>query len=260
VSKYDRPAPKVRRAALLALVLLAAGGCGLDDYQRRMDEELVRVKYIDEEQKSLSDVVNLPMNPDAKEPSDQPIINQIYVFVAAPRWAGTLLADKEEPSYGERRKVPLYRYPGKEGYNLFLAGEDGSLTGEEFQQEVLGALRSYGRRVLGRDPLPALDLKLTRVTKQPFQPRGELTPRPPIRLDSFEHNEAETFKDACHFEVYFYSADRKQVAVIYQTPLAARGDSAVRQGIEYSLKTLGVGSEATKQQLAWGERRKLLKL
>ena len=52
----------------------------------------------------------------------------------------------------------------------------------------------------------------------------------------------------------------KQAAVIYQMPLAARNDQAVRQGIEYSLKTLGIGPGAARQQSAWLERRKLLKL
>ena len=91
-----------RRLALAALPVLALTGCGIADYEKKMQEAEARVKRFDDENALLGDPLVLPPRKEMEGPP-------FDVFLRPPR--GVAAKDKTQP--GEL----AYHYPASSGYS-----------------------------------------------------------------------------------------------------------------------------------------------
>src|SRR5437899_2116987 len=118
----------VRRAVLCVLLLVSLlGGCGLADYEKRMDQQRERLRIIDEENKYLGDMLEPPV---ADKDGARPI--PFDIFLRLPRGISKIIADKDG-AYSLQDQI-IYRYPGPEGYNFYLAA---GLAGTRDQKKEL---------------------------------------------------------------------------------------------------------------------------
>ncbi len=238
---------------LLALGVLLAAGCGLGDYERRMEEERTRLEAFDQEDRALAGPLVMPQSPyDANEPKDHPL-PQSKVFLRPPRGFSTHPADDEKPT--RSGDVFLFRYPGPAGYNLFLAGvPPDTLTTEQFQQHVRKALSEYVANLTKQPLTIPPDAPVAGVVKQPVVSRTAKVP--PIRLDWQSVDDAEPGEKGSRYLIYFLrEAGNRQLAVIFQVPKAAAGTPQVTEAIDLSLRTLGIGANAELQRKAFDERK-----
>jgi hypothetical protein len=247
---------------LLALALLGLAGCGLGEYEQRMDEEAARLKIYDEENEYLGDPLQMPQSlpsADGKLPPP-PDLYRMGVFLRAPKVrinrekqpilpAPTVYMKDEPATSGP---VQLYRYTvgSQVGPSLFLAGDLGALQAEKFQAHVMHALRQYAQRVANPNAsLP--DPVLQRTQKQ--YPKTATENFPPVDLLG-GHADEPPGPTASRFWVYFHRAEGgKQVAVIYQVPLPAdeQGVPVPPAEVDWSLKTLAISKAAADSEKAW---------
>ncbi|MCC6419823.1 MAG: hypothetical protein IT429_16440 [Gemmataceae bacterium] len=247
-------------AVLLALGLLAAAGCGLDEYERLMDAERARFEHHDAENEALGFPVQTPPSYRWKDPKSPPKLAQVKLFLRPlrtsppqPPW-GTVPVEGEEPAQAEG--VELYRYAGPPGYNLYLAADTGTMPSQDFQRTVLAALQGYVERLHKRRLLVPNPIVTAKVVKE--SPKTRLDALPPVWFKALTLNEAGGPEDASHFAIYFHQSEGKQVAVIYQVPLAKATDQTVMRGIDFSLKTLGIGSAAARNEQIYTRRQRLV--
>jgi hypothetical protein len=260
------PASRLTAAVLVSLGLLLAAGCGLGDYEKRMDVERARLIEFDKENLLLGKPLKMPVNLDPKEGKieEQPALLRIKVFLRPPKGVNSACADKDAKKSDQPANpsgVPLFRYAWGEGSNVFLAGAIG-MPSAQFQREVCEGLAAFHAAKYKR-PLPTSDPPATDKNKdralalKPLDSRsGQL---PPIRYQTqtleepkFDPKEAaERFR----YQIYYHQSGKNQVAVVYQLPLNAAEQTGVGPAINLSLKTLGVGPKnAAAQEKAYVER------
>jgi hypothetical protein len=257
-----------RRVSLLwrwlALVLLLgiAPGCGLGDYEERLKEENARAKLIDEDNKHLGNPLVMP-GPKANE-TGSPALAENNVFLRAPK----VFFCKTAPiaPVGLGNFTGLCGYVGQEGFNVMLAGiinED--IDQPAFQKDVWLAFHSYLRETrgleikmsedkrvkkkekkqglrAGKEVPPVMELLLW-IWDEPEQVAGKEDPKAPV-VDKDKTGKKDKAREGGRYWFYFYKSGNHQVAVIYQVPAESRDDPSVRRGIDASIKTLAVGTEA----------------
>jgi hypothetical protein len=248
---------------LLALGSLFASGCGLGDYEKRLDGERVRVKVFTEEHRALGPPLVMPANPYTKEgeeakeekeekPKKANPLPENEVFLRPPRGIGPRPAADEQPT--RSGEVFLFRYPGPEGYNLFLAGvPPGALPAQQFQQDVRTALSEFIQSVSKR-PVPyPTKMVLERVSKDPLPSRK--VKLAPIQLELQRVGDAEDVENGSQYLLYFHRGPgNRYLAIVYQLPRTALAQPHVSEAINLSLRTLGTGLDAQKQRDAYHER------
>jgi hypothetical protein len=245
--------PSSPARSLLALGLLLGAGCGLGDYEKRVEEERARVQAFEEEDRALGVPLLMPDNPYAADEGKNHPMPQNEMFLRPPRGISSRPADEEKPI--RAGDVFLFRYPGPEGYNLFLAGAaPGTLKTEQFQQDVRKALSEYVAQ-LTKQPLTfPPNAVLTGVVKPP--PVSRTVKLPPIRLESQAVDDSAPDDKGHRYLLHFQRvAGNRQIAVIYQLPRAATTQANVTQAIDLSLRTLGIGLDAKLQHKVYEERK-----
>src|SRR5262245_4545061 len=101
----------MRRRSFCLLFLLLAG-CGLSDYESRIDQERIRVKIFDEENKVLGDLIDRPYDV-VKIAEGKEILTQIWpfdVFLRVPKDVNNKSEGKTAAYAAEHLK--LYRFKG----------------------------------------------------------------------------------------------------------------------------------------------------
>jgi hypothetical protein len=259
-SRYIRCSP--RRVPLLsrwlALVLLlgTAPGCGLGDYEERLKEENARAKLIDEDNKHLGNPLVMP-GPQANE-TGSPALAENNVFLRPPK----VFSCKTAPigAVGMGDFTWLWGYVGQDGFNMLLAGiADEDKDQPAFQKDVWLAFHSYLRETRGLAVDMSEDKRVKKKEKKQGLRTGNAVP-PLMELllwiwdepeqaalkEDPKHKNAKKDKgrEAARYWFYFYKSGNHQVAVIYQVQMQSRDDPAVRRGIDASIKTLAVGTDA----------------
>ncbi len=235
-----------RRGALClsAVLVLGALGCGLGDYEQRIDRQKERLKRVDKENQVLGEPLNNPMKPDGSEP-----LFPFEFFLRPPKDIDSTPMEKPYV-FGN---VQLYAYPsaaqtgkGVAAYVLLaITGmsqgkesnkDTGELTADDFRHKVRGALLAFARATNADQPVP--DLK-NLVKKGPKELGGKLdfdvvsSPAPAAKAAKF------------HWEICFHhNKDASmQAAVIYQM----QGEKLDRSILEMSLGTFALGDDATRK-------------
>ncbi|MCI0462210.1 MAG: hypothetical protein L0Z62_35100 [Gemmataceae bacterium] len=243
----------------LVLALAAVAGCGLDEYEKRMELAAARLKKYDKENGLLGAPLNQPQET-ATKPDDlkkQEELRQLGVFLRPPKQirpepfqSDPFQLNKEgftEPvKFGG---TVLHRYPGTTaGHNLFLAIDRGVLKDPEpFQREVVGALQVYSHHLFKRVPPIPQPLGKYLVVSLKQYPKTQTEDFAPVRVAGLHVSEAKELHEPSQYALYFHQADGYQVAVIYQAPLATANEA----GIDWSLKTLGLGKAYQLQKASW---------
>src|SRR5436309_206154 len=106
---------RIPRALCWILVCLGVG-CGLSDYESRMDEQRERLRAFDEQSRYLGPALELPGAADKDSPPPVPFA----ISLQMPKGISGTVAASDGVFLIE--KLHVARYPGAEGYNVFVAG------------------------------------------------------------------------------------------------------------------------------------------
>jgi hypothetical protein len=241
-----------------ALALLAGAGCGLSDYEQRMDAQRARMKLFDEESKQLDDAIEIPTRKDGdKDVSVWPF----DVFLRLPKgYAAT-------PKEYVYNKLVLCRYAAKEGHNVFVAAgllvdrnknnqyKPGEWPADDFRLNVRGALQEFYKQEMKYFiTFPAA--KLERQTIQPASWQADKLPALSVEREAFTDQINTAFKEHSVFRIYHHHQDKHQVAVVYQYPKSQESDAPLNASIDWSIKTLDIGPTAPSRRAALAGRRK----
>jgi hypothetical protein len=235
------------RACVVVLLLTGAAGCGLSDYEKRMDEQRERLKLFDEEAALLYDIIDMPKGKDAY---GNEIKVPFEVMLRLPiRFSGKFEGPKAVYS---AEKLPLYRFSSdKPDVNVLVAWalaadknakaapKADEVLPEDFRNRVRGALQVYITRTYS---VSANIPDFNQLKKDPRQVVRDGRPR---TLDF----ESTSFDDPRQnrYMVYFETWPDRQAAVIYQVPVQQIGQ--YQRAMDVSLKTLEItGIAAAKRE------------
>jgi hypothetical protein len=241
----------LRFVGVATLALAGASGCGLSDYQARMDAQRVRIQRFDDTNNLLDSPIEMPANPDQKPawPFD--------FYLRLPK--GYVL---HKTPYSTN--FAFYRYYTFEpGYNIFLAA---ALISPPKAKEMLGVytlenFRGYVR--LGIDDyyfknykadanfflnktklfLPADKLQYVTIEEPAHSPFSDVTTKISYSYVVFKDMANKQLKEHSEFRAYFHESGHKQVAIVVQCPLRGSNE-AFDKSIKASLSTLDVSAEA----------------
>ena len=245
-------ATRLNGLVLVAALALVAAGCGLSDYEQRMDAQRARMKLFDEEGRQLDDAIEIPLRKDGdKEVSVWPF----DVFLRLPK--GYAAAPKEYIA----NKLVMCRYPGKEGHSILVAAglladrnkdnkyKPGEWLAEEFRLNVNGAVQQL---FFFRAP----PIKAEKLTLQPVSWQADKLPAIIVERETFSDQINEKIKEHSMFRIYHHHQDKHQVAVIYQFPKTQENDAVLATSIDWSIKSLDIGANASGKRVTLASRRK----
>jgi hypothetical protein len=261
--------------------LFLAGGCGLSEYEKRMDQQDLALKRFDEESKALGEPLDSPMLIDVKTSAARPIL-VVEFFLRPPKGTHSKAKDAEEAKSGQ---APLVCYPGPPGFNVLVStqgigqqvkekkeGKDkkkdtpGTMTTKEFQHQVRAALaRFYDKEFKKRIDWSRADKTDKRtVVSQPLKGApvnlifdNQTLTDDPDPAGKNVSTKAPAAKDQYHdFRLFFYQTGAEQAAVIYQIPAAKRNDPEVNKGVDFSLRTLALGFDSLIKRQEFQKRKR----
>jgi len=276
----------IRRGQLwLSALALFALGCGLSDYEKRIDEQKKKLERVDQEGKLIAEPLASPPYR-LNEKKEQVLGLPLEFFFRPPRG----ISRTPEPApYAFPAKGPnqvfLYRYPTAKPEKsdpkterpplaeaIFLTTSfvddrpEHGLTLEEFKKNVIGAL-NFG--YLRNTEVPVKQMVQKKHQAGPLLFEVVELPGGLIKevKDPKDAKDTKDGKDAkgkspkerylWHFSVCFHhekSITRSrtvQAAIVFQVPYERRDEETVRKAQDASLRSLGIGDEQDKKQAAY---------
>lgn len=257
----------MKTRVLILLVFLVAG-CGLQDYQKRMDIERRRIQEFDNEDRTLDGMIEVPTrkNKDKQEERAWPF----EVFLRVPKGFETRRLEKEPPKDVKDRepgKEPskdiyvytggnllLYRYPGPPGFNLFVAAGkigqktkddtflEGEYSPEDFRRKMcLGINEFYRKEYKGYNLMlpPA-----TKFDKDIRKPEGVKVVLPELEYEAMTIPDRPEAKEPTHFLLFFHRNGSNQIGIGFQLPKKDVTDASIRDNIDYCLRSLDITDKA----------------
>jgi hypothetical protein len=220
---------------MTAALLLGTIGCGLAEYEAKMDEAQKRIEYLDKMNTYLGGAIESP--PPEKSPAAADgtvtVKQKVDVFLRVPKGIET----KFEPGVlggvlyryprdttvarpAQRAGVPPSKQPPEFQEVMVAVSTDRSR--DEFWQAILGHFGSPETNTMTRDTLQAPGRPSLTYEKLEF-----VAPSPPTTY---------------FFNVY--QAQNVLVAVVFAVKPDIAKNPDVAAAMDYSLKSLGVGPEA----------------
>jgi hypothetical protein len=271
----------------LAILLLGPVGCGVSEYQSRMDTQRERVKEFDDANRALDDPIEIPslqlekpkdLPKDAvKEPAKDSVkdANPAWLFdfyLRLPKGFGSLPKDKV-PYFSP---FPCFRYAGSEsGYDIFVAAalmvDPKAKEKEEFDKYYPDNFRYFVRMAIkdfyfktnnklelkmpDKEKYQVMDVKMLSpfsdvTTRIPYK-YYEYTDKPSV-FRVYIHEEPANLKDGS-------KEPGKQIAIIVHRPRPPRSDDvrdAFDKAIDACLGTLDATSESMSKR---SQYKKLMK-
>jgi hypothetical protein len=235
-------------------LLVLVSGCGLDDYERRIDKQRARLRVFDEENKYLGDMLEPPGRPSSDTSGPFPF----DIFLRLPRGIAGIAADPTGTRATTDPKV--YRCSGPDGFDLFLAAaiagprdpkdvNKGEWTPANFQDDFRLAL---GTMLMKYYRQPEM---IQRVARPATSPIGEKLPD--VVFDHFVLADDPAVRDATCLNVYVHQKGPRLVGLAFQFPQTAREEKMVQQGIDFSLKSLDIGENARAKRAAFAAFKRL---
>lgn len=248
------------RCIILGIALFSIG-CGLSDYEQRMDLQAKRLDAYDKENAYLGDPLEPPQEK-AKEGADRPAL-PTDIFLRPPK--DTKAQALATPF--EFQGLKLYQYPGTDGYNVFLAaaplGEPkdgketrpGEMPAEDFRNRVRGAVADFYRKNFKLDPgFPPAE-KIQYQTRQ-VQVEVFKGPQPaPLNFEVIELTDGKK-ENNLHYSLYIYRRGPMQTAIVFQYPEHLKDDPKIKNAIEWSLKNFEIGEKAQEKRNEFARRKR----
>lgn len=249
----------MRGQGLFAALIIAAAGCGLADYEKRMDEKREQLRLFDEEALLLGNMIDMPRGKDAygneiKVPFD--------IFLRVPKGVSGTFKGAEAVYYGD--KQPLFRYFGKADVNVFVAwskvkhktldpnakpAED-EVFSEDFRAKVrLGLMDFITREYKGAvgANVPTFEKFKADARKTIRDGREQL-----LQLETLEFTDPRV-QSPSRFYVHVQTLYFRQAAIIYQVPVQQDNQDWQRTA-DVSLKTLEITGAATGLRTAFSSK------
>jgi hypothetical protein len=203
---------------LLAAGVALLGGCGLTEYEAKIELEQKRLEYVDAEASFLEGPVNFP-EPGKDAPKDA--VKSRDVFLRPPKGVGTKVA-----ATPVKASPLLHEYPAARQNNAVRrvwVAVNRTMKEEDFKKQVLSTFGASG------------GFKATNAVNE----AGRFTRKyDTLRQDNSAQQTTTEFN--------FYKDKSFNAAVVFEVALADGGNpnSAASQAIRYSLASLRLGREA----------------
>jgi hypothetical protein len=246
----------MRQRVQLTIVaaFIAVVGCGLSDYEKRMDEQRDRLTAFDEEAKILGGLIEQPYTLDAK--GKRKGVLPFDIFFRAPKGISPAFKGREAIYlYAEQ---PLYRYFGPGDVNVFLAAakmqdkrskaipKENEISAEDFRFRVRGGLQDYFQR----EHKVTIELP----EKVDYRKEKKIARRGGVIVDlDLDVLEFEDPRQQAPSRVYLFFNQKfdRQVAIAFQTP-KQQTDAGFLKAMDVSLKSLEISPLATQMRRAMG--------
>jgi hypothetical protein len=266
----------LRIQLLLALSLLGVAGCGLADYQARMDTQRRRITDFDTANRSLDDPIVIPFiqlggaakkDPakDGKDDGKEGVAAWPFDFyLRLPKGFGATPKDKT-PYYSP---FPCFRYNGGDpDYDILVAAafiadakakekeEFGKYYPDSFRVFVRLAISDFYKQQTKSDlVLPKQD-KYEVIEVKELSPYSDVNTKIPYKYLSYTDANQPNVKDPTSFRVYLFEdygtpkddgterTPGKQVAIVVRRPLSTQPEPFDKK-MDASLGTLDVSAGA----------------
>lgn len=249
----------MHRGSIVTLFLAVLSGCGLADYEKRMDEQRERLQAMDKENEVLGDVIQMPSG---KDPYGEAIKVPFDIFLRPPQGIAVKIQGPKAIYYGG--KLPLYRYTNasKTDVNMFVAAakivdatskekpKEDELTPDDFRAKVREALLDYFRREHGGWNASLPDFAALKKESLPVTREGKqqaLVLETAVADDGRLQNPSRLF-------IFVHVGKYRQAAVIYQAPVQI-AEQGFRSAVEISVKTLEITALAITLRTAYARLR-----
>jgi hypothetical protein len=235
--------------------LIALLGCGLSDYEKRMDEQRARLDAFDEEAKLLGGLIEQPYVLDEKGKKKNAL--PFDVFFRVPKGVAPAFIKGREATHVFAEQ-PLYRYSGGGDVNVFLAAaklpgkptkippkeKEYEVSPEEFRFRVRGGLQDYFQR----EHRVTIELpeKVEYRKEKKVARRGAALRDLTFDTIVFEDPRQQA---PSRVHVFFHQWIDRQVAIVFQTP-KQKADEPFLKTMDVSLKTLEISPLATQMRRA----------
>ena len=237
------------------MMMLLLAGCGLPDYEKRMDEQRARIAKFDEMNRQLDAPIEMPsVQPKNEKEPPQPAW-PFEVYLRLPTGLGT----KQKDKVFSMKTFPLVRYAGETGMAAFVAA--GFI--QESKKSDVAAERKFTTETFRRETRVALQIKYDVA----FSEKQRLSPyEAPIFSaypDSttnlmFKHLQYSNLAGGPKIgnfalELYFFEDEEagKQIAIAFQRPARLTDPDAHRRLIDSSLGTLDISNEAPSKRASF---------
>jgi hypothetical protein len=229
-------------------------GCGLSDYEKRMDEQRDRMRAFDEEVLVLGDLIEMPYQLDAKN-RKAPLI-PFDTFLRMPKGvSGKFGGAGATYAYANQ---PLFRYSSNQtDFNVFVAGaklldkksktppKDDQVAPDDFRFRVRGGLQDFFSRQHGVGLQIPDDVKFKKEKRAAFR-KGAMRQ---LQFESLEIEDPRVQNPSKLF-IYFHDWVDRQAAIIYQVP-KVKADATFTKTMDISLKTLEISPLASQLRSAF---------
>jgi hypothetical protein len=244
--------------SIALVVLIGASGCGLADYQSRMDAQRRRVQEFDEANRLLDDPIDVPRigfrDPKENTPSERAAWD-FEIFLRLPQGYGATA--KEKIAFPDNFTVFRYAGGSEGAANIFVAAarvadpdkkepEFGKHTPEDFLSYVKPALEDYYRKNLKAQPFPKQ--KSTEAAKEVKAVTAYPDPTGPGKISyimfTYSDEGNAQIKDRHAFDVYLHKRAGKQVCIVFQRSMQPANPAKLKASIDACLGSLDVTLEA----------------
>lgn len=202
---------RAARSVPCCLVLLAAG-CGLADYENRMEQAQKRLDRYEVEARVLDDPLIIPSRFD----KDNKLLPDPNIYLRPPKGIGTSAENPEQP---RARLFYSFKPRGTTAGGVALVEVAIGDLSKEFRADALRCFSAAGTPV-------------TQTRK--LGPAGRET-----TFDTIEFDDGQYF-----YSVNIFRGSQEQIAIAYWVPLAQKPSAG--SVIKTSLETFAVGNEAAK--------------
>lgn len=232
---------------IAAICMTLASGCGVSDYQNRLDEQRKRVQEIDEFNSLLDDPIEIPTMQIGASKEDQPAW-PFEVFLRLPK--GYTSVPKEKAPYN----IALFRYSGDDpNMNIFIIAAH---IAEPDEKQVFKKYHPKTFKLYVKTALEEHLLKTTKSKVALVEPKEETSdvvksfaiyPEDAKRIlfRQFEYREpgGKRTKDVSVFRVNLHEDAGKQICII-EHRLTNADNKAHDNAFKASLSTLDISADA----------------
>jgi hypothetical protein len=235
----------------IVAVFLACAGCGLPDYERRIDAHRARLAAFDEANKLLENPLETPKKGEGNK--DDPPAWHADIFLRLPKGYGT--TPKEKQPYND--PFPCFRYSnGEAHFSIFVAV---NVAPDPKAKEEIGKYHAKNFSFFAKQAILDYYYKNTKIPITERKPEtrkvAELSPYPDtagkITYQYFQTQLQKKGSEPSVFGIYLHEDAGKQVAILVERPLKLEKADEFNKSLEASLGSLDISSEAASKRAAF---------